>query len=520
MMSGSRATASQTDTGIALVLLTTCSETWTPVSDRAATQRTCTALHLPHVSTLVSNGKVCHVCDIGSLDRASSCDEEETTITMSSLQQLSHNLAQLHDSLKATNALITRLAKLAFQPGAEPDHAENTVRLELAQDIHDSLKQLEEELELLKPDVEDATAGAAPQKRRESEKQREGARLSAQVLRLEEDLKHSRGHFRRAQLTAKRNSEAAKQKERELVFQSLQATPDPSTAEGTQDLFAGRSKRHQQQKHLSKDELEVQASTDVTAALRRTHNLLSTELSRSRFAQETFDQSTAALEQLGETYTDLGTIIDKSKDLLGTLLRSQKSDTWYLETAFYILLALFAWLVFRRLLFGPFIKLPLFFYNCAIFLLNWTILKPLYLFLTFTGIVTTRTREATPSVSRAPLIVHNSATSGPTLLPIADRLEMQRQGAGVPAGMGGAGAKTDHTGHFKDRNMEQIAQRHERNEGEASGSAKPEEVVRRGDGTILQERGDVPENPKKKAFEADVEDAKQEGKARVKRDEL
>ncbi|KAH9809193.1 Sec20 [Teratosphaeria destructans] len=449
---------------------------------------------------------------------------------MSTLHQLSHHLAQLHDSLKATNALITRLAKLTFQPGSEPDNSGTTVRLELSQDIHDTLKQLEEELELLKQEVEDATVAAAPQKRRESEKQREGARLSAQVLRLEEDLKHSRGHFRRAQLTAKRNSEAAKQKERELVFQSLQTIPDNPTAEGTngtQDLFAGRSKRQQQQKHLSKDELEVQASTDVTAALRRTHNLLSTELSRSRFAQETFDQSTAALEQLGETYTDLGTIIDKSKDLLGTLLRSQKSDTWYLETAFYILLALFAWLVFRRLLFGPFIKLPLFFYNCAIFLLNWTIFKPLYLFLTLTGIVTTRTVEATPSVSRAPLIVHNSATSGPTLLPMADRLGMRKQGPGVPAGMGGAGAKRDKTGHFQDMNMEQIAQRHERSEGEASGTAKQDEeegVVRRGDGTILEERGDVPKNPKKKAFEADVEDAKQEvkeeGKARVKRDEL
>ena len=50
------------------------------------------------------------------------------------------------------------------------------------------------------------------------------------------------------------------------------------------------------------------------------------------------------------------------------------------------------------------------------------------------------------------------------------------------------------------------------------GSGEPQ---RRGDGTILQERGDVPRNPKKKVFEAEVEDGKEaEGKARRKRDEL
>jgi protein transport protein SEC20 len=46
-------------------------------------------------------------------------------------------------------------------------------------------------------------------------------------------------------------------------------------------------------------------------------------------------------------------LLNNSKNLLGTLLRSQKSDTWYLETAFYILSATIAWLVFRRLIYGP-----------------------------------------------------------------------------------------------------------------------------------------------------------------------
>jgi protein transport protein SEC20 len=46
-------------------------------------------------------------------------------------------------------------------------------------------------------------------------------------------------------------------------------------------------------------------------------------------------------------------MLASSKDLLGTLLRSQKSDTWYLQTAFYMLATTLGWLLFRRLLYGP-----------------------------------------------------------------------------------------------------------------------------------------------------------------------
>ena len=46
-------------------------------------------------------------------------------------------------------------------------------------------------------------------------------------------------------------------------------------------------------------------------------------------------------------------MLSSSRNLLGTLLRSQKSDTWYLETAFYILLSTIIWLIFRRIFYGP-----------------------------------------------------------------------------------------------------------------------------------------------------------------------
>ncbi|KAK5720402.1 Protein transport protein sec20 [Elasticomyces elasticus] len=470
-----------------------------------------------------------------------------TTSTTMSTSHLLTQLSQLSDSLKQTNTLITRLAKLPFSPGLEPvDISDtNTVRLELAQDIHDALKQLEEDLELLTQETEDLNPSQAlpAHRRRESktgEKERERARVSAQLTRLNEDLRNSRGRFRSAQLSAKRASEAAKAKERELVFASLRTEPanhDTDSNNTTKDLFANRSNLKQKHKPLSKDEALVATSTDVTSALRRTHALLSTELSRSRFAQETFDQSTAALADLGEKYSSLDDILSTSKNLLGTLVSSQKSDTWYLETAFYLLLATLAWLFFRRILFGPFVRLPLFLYHCAIFALRWGVLKPLWGLALLTGVVTTSPAASNTALAyshglpntatRAPLIVHNSAKSGPPKIAMADRERIEKQG-GIPAGAGGAGAKIGKDGEAgksareaEKRMSERIGEMHERSERAAKEAAGAEEanVQRRGDGTVLEERGDRPRNSKKKVFETDVEDEKE--RRRVgKRDEL
>lgn len=97
----------------------------------------------------------------------------------------------------------------------------------------------------------------------------------------------------------------------------------------------------------------LNASSDVTLALRRTHNLMASELSRSQFAHDTLKESTAALSQLSESYSILDTMLLSSRTLLGTLMKSQKTDTWYLETAFFILVATVGWLIFRRFIYGP-----------------------------------------------------------------------------------------------------------------------------------------------------------------------
>ena len=447
---------------------------------------------------------------------------------MTAAAQLSQQLSQTSDALKATNTLITRLAKLSFPSGSEPLEGEGSVRIELAQDIHDSLKQLDEDLELLKQEAEDLSTSANRSRRKNSiDKGRDQARLSAQVARLEEDLRHSRSQFRRAQLSAKKASEAAKQRERQLVLANLSAPPPAQPANdgtSTPDLFAGRRKLAQQ-KQLTKGELEVDASSSVTEALRRTHDLLSTELSRSRFAQETFDQSTEALAELGEHYSNLESILSNSRNLLGTLLRSQKSDTWYLETAFYILLATLCWLIFRRILLGPFVRLPVFVYKLLAFALNWVVLKPLFLFLTATGVITTNPAGAAnvtslSSTTRTPLIIKPSATGD---IPRISNMADQMPKGGIPAGAGGAGAKQGKDPVLEGQMSEQIgrmAEQSGRQGVEPAEDGKDEkELPRRADGTVLQERSeDVPRNPKKKMFEAQQQQERQQQERR--RDEL
>ncbi|KAI5205492.1 hypothetical protein E4T42_00376 [Aureobasidium subglaciale] len=431
-------------------------------------------------------------------------------------QSVLDSLSQLSDSIKLTFQLISRLSKLSFQPGSTPLQGDGDVRIELSHDIRDALKQHDDTLDSLRQEIEDIVEfGTTSQRRRDSLKDRERARIAAQLARLDEDLKHARSQFRAAQLSSKRASEAAKQKEREILFVSLQQPVEPDSTSSTPDPFAAR---RPQPKQLTQDELLINASTDVTSALRRTHNLLTSELSRSRFAQETLDQSTAALADLGERYTDLDSLLSNSKNLLGTLVRSQKSDTWYLETAFYILITTICWLVFRRLIYGPawwFLWLPF----------KFLLLKPLYLLLAVFGI-TGRSSAATAvsassSVPTQPTIRVQPSASGDR--PTFRRGMDQRSANVIPVGGGGAKAGRNGQPQTQDPSPEGSMSQDIGQMAEASREQLPQqqgehkEPQRRGDGTILKERGDIPRNPKKKVWEEDVESAKHEMR---KRDEL
>lgn len=432
-----------------------------------------------------------------------------TVVTMSTQpQSLSSRLLSLSESNKSNAVLIGKLARISFEPGAPTEGEDTTAddRVELSSQIHDNLKQQEEELELLKAEVEDVTGTSSQShRRRDNDKEAENRRLNIQVARLSEDLKQSRSLFRKAQLQAKKNAERAKQREKELLFAGIR--------EGNNSPAPGRSKRGGEK--LTAEELTANASTDVTAALRRTRQLMQTELSRSEFAQQTLEESTQALADLSERYTDLDTLLSSSRNLLSTLVSSQKSDTWYLETALYVLVATISWLVFRRFLYGPF---------------WWFVWLPVKLAYRFLSVVSsavglTGGAAAVSSPSRPPLIVKPSAKGRAPQHPVVSGGQQHN----IPVGRGGQGAGQGPDPSAAGSLSQSVGQMAEASRDATQGSSAEDpqavggdgkEEVKRGDGTVLEERkADKPANPKKRMWDEDAERRKAE-EARRDKDEL
>ncbi|KAK1600377.1 uncharacterized protein LY79DRAFT_574702 [Colletotrichum navitas] len=274
-----------------------------------------------------------------------------------SFEGLQERLTALQETTAQLKELIDRLHNLKFQPGSVPlgIDEDNSVSAELSSEISQILREEEDDLELLREEVEDLRDG-----RPGSEAEHTKTRLKDGVERLGQELKSSRVTFRKAQLAAKRNLLEAQRLERELLLQSysqpVSEVSSPSLGAQKPDVIRHRHV-HQTSKNTSSltedDQQMVGASSNVTSALRRTHDLIAAELARSEFAHQTLTESSAALAQLNDSYSSLDTMLASSKDLLGTLLRSQKSDTWYLQTSLYMLMVTGAWLLFRRLLYGP-----------------------------------------------------------------------------------------------------------------------------------------------------------------------
>lgn len=313
-------------------------------------------------------------------------------------------------------------------------------------------------------------------------------------------------------MQAKRNAEAAKRKERELLFAGIQ--------EGNN--FAGYGRRKGQEK-LSEQEVLVNASSDVTAALRRTHNLMTTELERSRFAQETLENSTKDLATLSESYNNLDTLLSSSRSLVSSLIYSQKSDTWYLESAFYILATTIGWLVFRRIVYGPgwwLLYLPT----------KWLWRLSLFFVQLLAGSLSTAAGFAGTKIQSVALS-HTSAS-------ISSRLAEKPKGTGkiptrppgqpapsIRVGAGGYGAKmqqpsqpsqptqgpkkedktlSDKVGEMAEQSQEkQEPSRVPEHQGESESGKKQEDQ-----GTVLRERTeeDGPPNPKKRMWEEPIDE--------------
>jgi len=307
--------------------------------------------------------------------------------------------------------------------------------------------------------------------------------------------------FRRAQMSAKRSLEEAQREERKLLLQSYL---DPQPDKPTQPLVPRR--RNLPSSELSKEEKTVNASTDVTLALRRTHDMMAAELSRSQFAHQTLQESTAALAQLSETYSTLDTLLSSSKNLLGTLLRSQKSDTWYLETAFYVLLVTIAWLIFRRFLYGP---------------AWWLVWLPVKMFwkgsmgvLSTTGAVGHSSVDTSiTSVVGHSTIVHSTGTR----TPIPTIAGSHARSMNVGGGGRGAPMRPMDAPQGQGSVSEQVGRIIDESRNDYAGEEKPAQEESGGDANGEGEQAQAKRNPMKRMWEEDKEAAKE---AQRRKDEL
>ncbi|KAG6208701.1 hypothetical protein E4U35_008130 [Claviceps purpurea] len=463
-----------------------------------------------------------------------------------SLRGLDERLTALQETTTQLRELIDRLAKLDFQPGAglplDMDD-ESSVSGELSAEIGQILRNGLEEQELLTEEVQFVRPEGA-----------EKMRLREGVERLGSELASCRTHFRKARLSARDNLAQARKLERRLLIQSY-SLPVPSepdspgrkdtpeeasspTLRSPQRLHHTHAYHHNQSSLSAEDQQTVGASNNVTSALRRTHDLIAAELFRSEYAHQTLTESSAALRELDESYSSLDSMLASSRDLLGMLLRSQKSDTWYLQTALYMLLATGAWLLFRRILYGP------------MWWLVWLPLRVLFGVGTRAGSAVMMHHRSVPGESATASVGGGGAGAGADGgsvsvdgLPGEDLVTAQ-VGSASPSGRDGvAEVVTDQIAQVVDavREADELGNVGEKDADEESDDQprnpmkrmweepqeapqeelKKEEVEEMADG----ESDDQPRNPKKRMWEEPQEEAKREDEAEVvqetqQRDEL
>lgn len=185
------------------------------------------------------------------------------------------------------------------------------------------------------------------------------------------------------------------------------------------------------------------------------------------------EQSTAAISSLSESYNSLDTLLASSRNLANSLLRSQKSDTWYLETAFYILVGTITWLVFRRILYGP---------------LWWLVWLPLKLVLK-----TIATASAAVGLSRRSGEL--SSISGQDASVAFQGTATAISGGTVPT-QNAAWEDHSSTESEKDRLIDKIGRM-------VHGENKHEEASTGDISDETQQQGEIPRNTKKRMYEAE-----------------
>ncbi|KAI1328291.1 Sec20-domain-containing protein [Xylariaceae sp. FL0255] len=425
-----------------------------------------------------------------------------------SVESLEKGFADLQDRLNAlqdtTNQLkdlIQRLANFDFQPGSVPFNApeDDNVGAELSSEINQILREQDEDLELLHEDIEYSPPANEHDKNR----------LIAGVKRLEVELKSCHKSFHKAQKEAKHNLRLAQQQEQKLLYTSFtnprsrppSLPPPPTTDDDVDDDTSNATAAHQQftirrkQKpfsEMSKEEQMISSGNDVTQSLRRAHEMMAAELAKSDYARNTLEASTATLGTLSENYSSLDTMLSSSRALLGTLLKSQKTDTWYLQSAFYLLVVTIGWLIFRRLLWGPtwwLVYLPL-----------KLVFRTLFGVSNAVGLTGSRAVESSPSVQHAGV---QQARMNNERVPTISVDRQQPTAKPQTADGNEGGDMIEEVGKIIDESSQQTGDyntgNHENGDGE----------------TMLRERGpeEVP-NPKKRMMEEEIVDAAPEGRTK------
>lgn len=357
---------------------------------------------------------------------------------------LTSRLNALQQQYKQAITLIQRLQKLPAVPGAYASTAEKAEhsRIELASEIHHSLKEQESDFEVLRQEVEDEfgqhssavggrwVGGGSIVRRRNDRADTERERILAQTSRLGEDLKAARSAFRRAQVEAKRNADQARMKEREALFASTRS----SSAENDNGELRPLQRRRGKEK-LTEEEIALNASNDVTAAMKRTHDLMQANLEQSTFAQRALDESSAALKGLDESYGTLDTMLRASRGLVAKLIKNQQDDRWCLEWAKRILIFTILYLVVRRIFWYPFLLL--------LWQLRWAWWALSSIVMGTVGL--TRVANTSPAVSETILgtstamRVPSQPTGG-----IPERQEFQKEAPFMMVGGGGRGGGWGH----------------------------------------------------------------------------
>jgi protein transport protein SEC20 len=173
----------------------------------------------------------------------------------------------------------------------------------------------------------------------------------------------------------------------------------------------------------------------------------------------------------------LDSLLVSSKGLLSTLVTSQKSDTWYLETTFYLLIVTIGWLVFRRFLYGP------------LWWLVWLPTKLLYrLVFTVLGILGVLNKGAAADSSVAMSLSSTGSSIAPSASIMASSQPNKQDEAVNTPLKEGQDPSPDGSESQKVGQMAEEARKQDE---------KP--VKLRGDGTPLVD-SDAPRNPKKRVL--------------------